>query len=175
MKNTRNKFPATVKSIINIGIVLNRSNEKLSILCLRLANSNMIWIQIYLNTLETYVSAQSRQWRVISSRYNILNPRDAVNRQLCAFGTMNTSSKHNLVLTFHERHFYAIRAHGMPAHIEAEHEVRVPELGAHAPNARKLLHGRKFGCHFMNDKNTEDSTEPSKNLTWYSEGSSVRK
>jgi len=75
------------------------------------------------------------------------------------------------VFTFHERHFYTICTHGVPAHVEAEHEVRVSELGAHASDTRKLLHGRKFGCHFMNGIFTSDRTEPSKNVTCHSEGS----
>lgn len=80
--------------------------------------------------------------------------------------------KHNnSVFTFHKRHFYAICTHGMPANIEAEHEVRVPELRAHATDARKLLHGRKFGCPFINGTFTSDNTEPSKNVTCHSEGS----
>lgn len=59
----------------------------------------------------------------------------------------------------------------MPAHVEAEHEVRVPELGAHAPDARKLLHGRKFGCHFMNGIFNSGGKEPLKNVTCHSEDS----
>lgn len=30
----------------------------------------------------------------------------------------------------------------MPAYVEAEHEVWIPELGAHAPDTRQFLHGR---------------------------------
>lgn len=31
----------------------------------------------------------------------------------------------------------------MPAYVEAEHEVWVPELGAHAPDACQFFHGRR--------------------------------
>lgn len=47
-------------------------------------------------------------------------------------------------VTFHERHFDAIRAHGVSANVEAEHEVWVPELGAHAPHTRQLLHDQRW-------------------------------
>lgn len=47
-----------------------------------------------------------------------------------------------LLFTFHECHFDAIGTHCVPAYVEAEHEVWVPELGAHAPDARQFLHGR---------------------------------
>lgn len=105
-------------------------------------NINEWNIKIIVHTLHFSILVYKKKKKKTANRFNWIYGEETLSKITIHLNNNNNRKHGNSIAksTFHERHFDAIGAHCVSANVETEHEVRVSKLGAHASDARQLLH-----------------------------------